>query len=591
MSKNDIRNPGFTRYGLAFLDRLFIIATSNKQQATSNKQQATSNKQQATSNKQQATYWNLLFASCFSLCLVLTDFILEAFLPSYNVKFDPVFLAMLFGMGFLVSFNKNKAFFYLFIGFLFFLQFAQVGSIVYFGYCISPENIYKIFSETSDIASVAFAEAGSLLLVPLAVCAPFLILLSVFWVTRKNTRKIPFIFLLVLLMFVPKIERATRRDIQFFFPSPVRYSFHNTLNAFSFYAGREMWLNEHFQLPQDFYAPYATRKQIPLVDNLVFVIGESVNPHHLSLFGYERKTTPFLDSLVSDASFNASVAIAGGVATHSSLAFLLNGVREPGNIPEMKAKTFNIFRLAKEQGFTTVFISAQDAKVAYEIGNQYIDTIITREEHPALFKIKRDMALLDILRGIKLGERNLVVVNLRAPHAPYAENYDESSEFDIFGGSDKRVDTYDNAILYFDKVMENLFFHFKSIGKPGHKNAFLFTSDHGQAFGEKGFFGHNKLDISVAEVPFIQYGVNARAESPPPFSHYEITRWIGELLGYEMMNPNQKDDSFFIHGNNFLSDYEFIPYSKKNSGVRTREKMTLKAYMKQRQQADTPSFQ
>jgi glucan phosphoethanolaminetransferase (alkaline phosphatase superfamily) len=334
-------------------------------------------------------------------------------------------------------------------------------------------------------------------------------------------------------------------------------------------------------MPEEFYSPYTLEKYEPKAKNIVLVIGESVNPQHLSLFGYNRTTTPFLDSLKENDKFDYQEAISSGVSTHSSVAFFLNGVREPGNTKEIKSKTFNLFKLAKEQGFSTFFISAQDAKTAYEIGNKYIDKIATKEENPLLFKAKRDQALVDILNGLTLSDRNFIVIQMRTPHAPYKDNYDKDSDFDIFSGENDRVDTYDNSILYFDFVLKDIFNNLKKyIENSGY---FIFVSDHGQVFGENGFYGHNKLDLSVASIPFFSYSASGDKIPVKTPSQYETAEWIGELLGYKFINPNLQDNIFYVHGNNFLSDYEFISYTKIDGDITEQNKTMLSRFIQERQ--------
>ncbi|MDR1460360.1 MAG: sulfatase-like hydrolase/transferase [Campylobacteraceae bacterium] len=522
-------------------------------------------------------FFNVSFAVLFVFFIVLIDFILEFFISAYDVSFDPLFLLILFAAGLFLSFNKSQIFFYLFIFFIFSLQLVQISSIVYFGYYIQPSEIDKIFLEFSDIKDAALAEADSFLLIPISLIIPLAIIIAANFFLKKNSLKIPFAFVLVLLLFIPKIERATRRDIQFFFPSPVRYSFHNTINTFSFYAGKEIWVNNNFKMPQNFYLPYTVEKYQPKAQNIILVIGESVNPNHLSLFGYDRLTTPFLNMLKEDDRFDYQEAVSGGVSTHSSMAFFLNGVREPGNTQEIKSKTFNLFKLAKEQDFSTFFISAQDAKIAYEIGNKYIDEIVTKEEEFLLFKTKRDQGLLDVLDELALTDKNFIVIQMRTPHAPYEDNYDEGSEFDVFKDKSKRIDTYDNSVLYFDFVLKNIFNNVEKLIK--NNGYFIFVSDHGQVFGENGFYGHNKLDMSVAAVPFLSYSVNGDKIPYKTPSQYEIAEWIGELLGYKFINPNLQNNTFYVHGNNFLSNYEFISYIKINGNIAKQSKTILNQFI------------
>jgi hypothetical protein len=164
---------------------------------------------------------------------------------------------------------------------------------------------------------------------------------------------------------------------------------------------------------------------------------------------------------------------------------------------------------------------------------------------------------------------------MRTPHAPYRDNYDKGSDFDRFSGANERVDSYDNAVLYFDFVLKNIFNFFKKQMENG--GYFIFVSDHGQVFGENGFYGHNKLDLSVAEVPFFSYGDSKIPIKMP--SQYEIAEWTGSLLGYKFVNPNFKDNTFYIHGNNFLSDYEFISYIKMDGNITEQRKEILSKFI------------
>src|SRR5690606_5580758 len=82
-------------------------------------------------------------------------------------------------------------------------------------------------------------------------------------------------------------------------------------------------------------------------DKIIFILGESLTPNQMELFGYERSTTPFLVSIKDSPNFFYRRALGGGVSTDIAVAFLLNlGYGDAGSF---KAATGNhcLFKLAK----------------------------------------------------------------------------------------------------------------------------------------------------------------------------------------------------------------------------------------------------
>ena len=64
-------------------------------------------------------------------------------------------------------------------------------------------------------------------------------------------------------------------------------------------------------------------------NNIVLVIDESIRGDHLSVNGYKRETTPFLDALSQEDSFyNWGLAVAGATCSHPSNSLILTGVRQ-----------------------------------------------------------------------------------------------------------------------------------------------------------------------------------------------------------------------------------------------------------------------
>ncbi len=527
--------------------------------------------------------FNLLFALCFCLAVILPDFCLEFIFGHYDIHFDAIFVLVMLLFGFLLSLNRSKWALGIILAIIFVLIGAEVAHISYFGTVLSPADIHKIVVEWEDIYTSGSAAWYDLWYISLIILLPFVLIISCYVGFRRRMHTVPFIWVLLFACFVPKVERATRKEMKHFLPSPVRYAMHNGLNTFSFYVGNEIWNRNRISVPDEFYHDYQVKRGEPHADTIFIVMGESINPERMSLYGAKRRTTPFADRLSRDKKFYATKAISSGVSTHTSLAFFLNNVREPGHQKMFQTKTSNLFRLAKEQGYKTYFISSQDAKTAYDIGVRYVDRIITRESERILFSQKGDFALLDLVQQLPKHEKKLVFVQTRTAHSPYHENYDKGGLYDVFSGQNDRLDTYDNSLLAFDALIEKLFKHFIRENQQ-KKSYFIVTSDHGQLLGNEGKWGHNQLDIDVAEVPFWVYSTQHPISyaKKTPSSHYEIGTWVASLMGFEIINSNQGEKhSYFVHGNNFLSNYEFIEYVKEqNSSLLIKRRQFLLDYLK-----------
>ena len=516
---------------------------------------------------------NIRFAALFCAVVILPDYVFSLFNRDLHYLFDPAFIAVMFVFGFALSFC-GKALFTLLTVLFTLMQLVEQCHIAYFGTPINPFDISKIFGEFGDVAETGASVAADLWYVPVLVVASF-VLLSLFY--YKNAKKLGFSVIAVVavcLALCIKPERASRKTLKHFLPSETRYSFHNALNSFSFWLvksgdGR----NIEDILGRHFYKPYEV-KPIPaarLPKNIVLIMGESLTSLHMGALGYDRPTTPRLSALAKDPHFGVFKTYSGAVSTHAALPLFFNLVREPGNIEALRAKTANLFRLAKKAGYETHFISTQDAKQTRDLSVPHIDHIVTKENDPFRFARYRDEELISRLKSIDLKKGgHFVVLNFRAVHSPYEKCYENASEnferwpTDVGDDNERRVNAYDNAVAYTDAVIGRLFDVFKaSDDKTG---VFVMTSDHGQLLGKNGKFGHNILEIETAEVPFIFYGASIDPATVSGATHYDIGKSVARMMGFEIVNPNEEPNVRFVHGNNLYKDYQFIRVETDENG-------------------------
>ena len=96
--------------------------------------------------------------------------------------------------------------------------------------------------------------------------------------------------------------------------------------------------------------------QRPL-DSIIYVIDESVRGSNLSLNGYPRPTTPFLQSLETRGLLkNLGICVAASSFTHISNAYLMTGHNAFPDNDFRTDKNPTIFDYARNMGYETIYI-------------------------------------------------------------------------------------------------------------------------------------------------------------------------------------------------------------------------------------------
>ena len=97
--------------------------------------------------------------------------------------------------------------------------------------------------------------------------------------------------------------------------------------------------------------------------------------------------------------------------------------------------------------------------------------------------------------------RNFIIIHQRNIHSPYRRNYDGAEEIYGFrGAADQRTNDYDNAVLFEDVLLDKIMRHAEASGIMTY---FYYVSDHGEALGQNGLWGHGHLDPADLRVPFL----------------------------------------------------------------------------------------
>lgn len=241
----------------------------------------------------------------------------------------------------------------------------------------------------------------------------------------------------------------------------------------------------------------------------VLVIGESTTRRRMSVYGYDRKTTPFLDSIKPHLWLYNDV-----ISTH---AFTIGALRDALTFNGLKSdRDFSIIQLMNQAGFKTYWISNQRPIGQYEslvtqiaissdvylTKNTALDGSITPHDEILIPEFKK--ALTD------KAPKKFIVLHPLGTHLLYSDRYPE--EFDKFKGKSpsnfdylqahERSNTYDNAILYQDYFLKQIYQQINDLKHPAY---LFYFSDHGDEVYESiDFSGHADENPTKAmlEIPF-----------------------------------------------------------------------------------------
>ena len=273
--------------------------------------------------------------------------------------------------------------------------------------------------------------------------------------------------------------------------------------------------------PRDDLPPFHA-SQRPL-DSIIYVIDESVRGSNLSLNGYPRATTPFLQSLETRGLLkNLGICVAAGSFSHISNAYLITGHNAFPDDTFRTDKNPTIFDYAKKMGYETIYIDINRVylsslmKAAGSGPVRSLDRWMTEESFEELhidLDTTKDPGVARFLSSL-LNESGgyFILVNKKGLHFHYRNNYPDDMASTIWkpvmkasesidpspAGREKLVNTYDNGIRF--QVDE--FFRVFVSETTNQNYAILYTSDHGQTLAEHGqVYTHMKPDKEIVDVP------------------------------------------------------------------------------------------
>ncbi len=347
------------------------------------------------------------------------------------------------------------------------------------GYGFTTNEAMVAISDFS-FAKEAFSNFSTSIYSAFVLSAIFLTLLYVIKGAIRNKIKTNYLILLILILNTLYIINGTRSvsDRLFYIPYKIVYNYYNAYSS-------PKYLGEKSQVNR--------KTGVSKIDKIVYIVDESIVGSKLGINSYHKNTTPFLKSIEKDI-YNYGIASSVANCSSSSNTILRSGVHS-SKFPDkeqLTLKNANIWAYAKEAGYYTIFIDAQNSKDTLQNNMtnhdfKTIDKYIQIQKGPSIDKYMTDFKIIHFLETeLKRHDKVFIYVNKLGAHFPYEEMYNQNKkefiptlnigEASSFEFKEKMLNSYYNAVRWsFDLWWEKVYHKLQNINV-----LFIHTSDHGQ---------------------------------------------------------------------------------------------------------------
>lgn len=253
--------------------------------------------------------------------------------------------------------------------------------------------------------------------------------------------------------------------------------------------------------------------------NIVFIVDESIRGDRLSLNGYQKPTTPFLDELARKGFIrNWGIAASGTTCSHTSNPLLLTGLTD---LPDNDFRVYSmptLFQYAKAMNYKNYYFDGQvdslwNGKTSdiRDFGT-WVKASDLKAGAPHLYDNDGEIARR-IKEIVSTSTGNFIWVNKFGVHAPYTKSYPNEHYGEQMDAMptlyDPNMSVAETGRIYDEAISYNLESFFRGLiaDRPQKDTIYVYTSDHGQTLRENGAtVSHCAESRPEAVVPLFMIG-------------------------------------------------------------------------------------
>jgi arylsulfatase A-like enzyme len=313
---------------------------------------------------------------------------------------------------------------------------------------------------------------------------------------------------------------------------------------------------------------------------VMILIEDALRADHLSVYGYDKKTSPFKEELLQTQGVVFLRARSQDNVTRTSLPSMMTSLLPSatgvwGFADMLRPEYLTLAEVLRQQGFATgSFVQNSNAGAASGLQQGFESTIDEESVRGPPEALLEGEPLWNWLRAHK--DRNtftyLHIVDPHGPYeppTPYDEDYrklqeqgpnverrdDLDPDYVKSPTAAGRLALYDGEIRNNDEKLRKFFDRMKAEGLFDD-TLFIFTADHGEHFGEHRVFSHQPPGhVQVTGVPLILYHHNAipqRLRIEEPVQLLDLMPTILEFADVDSSGLTMQGDSLvgLIEGRN-----------------------------------------
>jgi len=297
-------------------------------------------------------------------------------------------------------------------------------------------------------------------------------------------------------------------------------------------------------------------------NTFVVILGESCNRNHMSLYGYNRNTSPKLGKRKDVISFDNVISPYSN--TINSVLSILSNHNLENNIKVNKR--IDLIDLFHSANYSTHWISNQSP---IGIWDNQVTVFANKSDHvthvnlsssssfESTYTTSYDNKVLEpFIKTLHSSAKNkLIVVHLMGNHISYRKRYPQ--EFDFFKGNSEKNRTiakYDNSILYNDYIVDSILSILATDPNTKYSSA-IYLSDHGENVydDELNRTGHNyskTIPKANVEIPFIFWASESfkkmNIETVNTILKHKNKRFISDDLFHSVLDLNSIETEYLI---------------------------------------------